>query len=180
VARPLAPSGISSFWLFGGRERSQDHHPGHSWPTLAVRSVTACLIAAATLSARPASAGHGLGERSGVPVIANPSANADPAPWWFDAIGAAQAKGTELCLSQQRPAAADKQLMEETGSGGTIDRLAPSRRWNRCWCLLDASQGPEWFAPKADGLPRAPPASPAVVPPTRTAGPAAGVALRGS
>jgi len=66
---------------------------------LAVRSGYSCLIAAAdTFRAAAVQQVSVWGERSGVPVIANPTANADPAAVVFDAIGAAQAKGTELVL----------------------------------------------------------------------------------
>ena len=64
---------------------------------LAVRSGYSCLIAAAdTFRAAAVQQVQVWGDRSDVPVIANPSANADPAAVVFDAIGAAKAKGTEL------------------------------------------------------------------------------------
>ena len=66
---------------------------------LAVRSGYSCLIAAAdTFRAAAVQQVQVWGDRSDVPVIANPSANADPAAVVFDAIGAAKAKGTELVL----------------------------------------------------------------------------------
>ena len=66
---------------------------------LAVRSGYSCLIAAAdTFRAAAVQQVQVWGERSGVPVIANPSANADPAAVVYDAIGAAKAQGTELVL----------------------------------------------------------------------------------
>ncbi|NQW38983.1 MAG: signal recognition particle receptor subunit alpha, partial [Cyanobacteria bacterium] len=66
---------------------------------LAVRSGYSCLIAAAdTFRAAAVQQVQVWGERSNVPVVANPSANADPAAVVYDAIGAAQAKGTELVL----------------------------------------------------------------------------------
>ncbi|MFN5697383.1 MAG: signal recognition particle receptor subunit alpha, partial [Cyanobacteriota bacterium] len=66
---------------------------------LAVRSGYSCLIAAAdTFRAAAVQQVTVWGERSGVPVIANPSSNADPAAVVYDAIGAARAKGTDLVL----------------------------------------------------------------------------------
>ncbi|MFO0137573.1 MAG: signal recognition particle-docking protein FtsY, partial [Cyanobacteriota bacterium] len=66
---------------------------------LAVRSGYSCLIAAAdTFRAAAVQQVSVWGERSGVAVISNPTANADPAAVVYDAIGAAQAKGSELVL----------------------------------------------------------------------------------
>ena len=66
---------------------------------LAIRSGYSCLIAAAdTFRAAAVQQVQVWGERSGVTVVSNPSANADPAAVVYDAIGAAQAKGTDLVL----------------------------------------------------------------------------------
>ena len=65
---------------------------------LAIRSGYSCLIAAAdTFRAAAVQQVQVWGERSGVTVVSNPSANADPAAVVYDAIGAAQAKGTTWC-----------------------------------------------------------------------------------
>ena len=58
-----------------------------------------CLIAAAdTFRAAAVEQVKVWGERSGVEVISNPGQNTDPAAVVFDAISAAQARGTELLL----------------------------------------------------------------------------------
>ena len=58
---------------------------------LAVRSGYSCLVAAGdTFRAAAVQQLQVWAERSGVTVIANPSANADPAAVVFDAIGAAR------------------------------------------------------------------------------------------
>ena len=66
---------------------------------LATRSGYSCLIAAAdTFRAAAVEQVRVWGDRSGVTVVSNPSANADPAAVVFDAIGAAQSKGLDLVL----------------------------------------------------------------------------------
>jgi fused signal recognition particle receptor len=110
---------------------------------LAVRSGYSCLIAAAdTFRAAAVRQVEVWGERSGVPVIANPSANADPAAVVFDAIGAAQAKGTELVLVDTAGRLQTKHnLMEELAKvRGIVDRLAPDAAVESL-LVLDASQG---------------------------------------
>jgi fused signal recognition particle receptor len=58
-----------------------------------------CLIAAGdTFRAAAVEQVKVWGERSGIEVIANPGQNTDPAAVVFDAISAAQARGTELLL----------------------------------------------------------------------------------
>jgi fused signal recognition particle receptor len=58
-----------------------------------------CLIAAAdTFRAAAVEQVKVWGERSGIEVIANPGQNTDPAAVVYDAISAAQARGTELLL----------------------------------------------------------------------------------
>jgi fused signal recognition particle receptor len=82
------------------------------------------------------------GERSNVPVVANPSANADPAAVVYDAIGAAQAKGTELVLVDTAGRLQTKHnLMEELAKvRRIIDKLAPEAVVESL-LVLDASQG---------------------------------------
>ncbi|APB34018.1 signal recognition particle-docking protein FtsY [Gloeomargarita lithophora Alchichica-D10] len=66
---------------------------------LATKSGYKCLIAAAdTFRAAAVEQVKIWGERAGVGVVSNPSANADPAAVVFDAIGAAQSRGVELLL----------------------------------------------------------------------------------
>ncbi|MEI6032289.1 MAG: signal recognition particle-docking protein FtsY [Synechococcaceae cyanobacterium ELA739] len=110
---------------------------------LAVRSGYSCLIAAAdTFRAAAVEQVSIWGQRSGVPVIANPSANADPAAVVYDAIGAARAKGTELVLVDTAGRLQTKHnLMEElTKVRRIIDKLAPEAVVESL-LVLDASQG---------------------------------------
>jgi fused signal recognition particle receptor len=110
---------------------------------LAVRSGYTCLIAAAdTFRAAAVQQVQVWGERSDVPVIANPSANADPAAVVYDAIGAAQAKGTELVLVDTAGRLQTKHnLMEELSKVRRIvDKLAPDAVVESL-LVLDASQG---------------------------------------
>jgi len=110
---------------------------------LAVRSGYSCLIAAAdTFRAAAVQQVQVWGERSGVPVIANPTANADPAAVVFDAIGAARSQGTELVLVDTAGRLQTKHnLMEELAKVRRIvDRLAPEAAVESL-LVLDASQG---------------------------------------
>ena len=110
---------------------------------LAVRSGYSCLIAAAdTFRAAAVQQVSVWGERSGVPVIANPSANADPAAVVYDAIGAARSKGTELVLVDTAGRLQTKHnLMEELSKvRRIIDKLAPEAVVESL-LVLDASQG---------------------------------------
>ncbi len=110
---------------------------------LAVRSGYSCLIAAAdTFRAAAVQQVTVWGERSGVPVIANPSANADPAAVVYDAIGAARSKGTELVLVDTAGRLQTKNnLMEELSKVRRIvDKLAPEAVVESL-LVLDASQG---------------------------------------
>ena len=66
---------------------------------LAVRSGYSALIAAAdTFRAAAVQQVEVWGERSDVPVVSNPSSNADPAAVVFDAIGAARSRKSDLLL----------------------------------------------------------------------------------
>lgn len=110
---------------------------------LAARSGYSCLIAAAdTFRAAAVQQVQVWGDRSDVPVIANPSANADPAAVVFDAIGAAKAKGIELVLVDTAGRLQTKHnLMEELAKvRRIIDRLAPDAVVESL-LVLDASQG---------------------------------------
>ena len=110
---------------------------------LAVRSGYSALIAAAdTFRAAAVQQVQVWGDRSGVPVVANPSANADPAAVVYDAIGAAQAKGTELVLVDTAGRLQTKHnLMEELAKVRRIvDKLAPDAVVESL-LVLDASQG---------------------------------------
>ena len=96
---------------------------------LAVRSGYRCMVAAAdTFRAAAVEQVSIWAERSQVEVVANPSANADPAAVVFDAIGAAQAKQVELLLVDTAGRLQTKHnLMEELAKIRTIiDRKAPA------------------------------------------------------
>ncbi len=110
---------------------------------LAVRSGYSCLIAAAdTFRAAAVQQVSIWGERSGVAVVANPSANADPAAVVYDAIGAARSKGIELVLVDTAGRLQTKHnLMEELSKvRRTIDKLSPEAAVESL-LVLDASQG---------------------------------------
>jgi fused signal recognition particle receptor len=110
---------------------------------LAIRSGYSCLIAAAdTFRAAAVRQVEVWGERSGVTVVSNPSANADPAAVVFDAIGAAKAKGTDLVLVDTAGRLQTKHnLMEELSKVRRIvDKLAPEAQVQSL-LVLDASQG---------------------------------------
>ncbi|MEN9541967.1 MAG: signal recognition particle-docking protein FtsY [Cyanobacteriota bacterium] len=110
---------------------------------LAIRSGYSCLIAAAdTFRAAAVRQVEVWGERSGVTVVSNPSANADPAAVVFDAIGAARAKGTDLVLVDTAGRLQTKHnLMEELSKVRRIvDKLAPEAVVQSL-LVLDASQG---------------------------------------
>jgi fused signal recognition particle receptor len=110
---------------------------------LAVRSGYTCLIAAAdTFRAAAVEQVRIWGERSGVTVISNPSANADPAAVVYDAISSAKAKGTELVLVDTAGRLQTKHnLMEELSKVRRIvDKLAPEAAVESL-LVLDASQG---------------------------------------
>ena len=110
---------------------------------LAVRSGYRCMVAAAdTFRAAAVEQVSIWAERSQVEVIANPSANADPAAVVFDAIGAAQAKQVELLLVDTAGRLQTKHnLMEELAKiRAIIDRKAPDAVVESL-LVLDASQG---------------------------------------
>ena len=110
---------------------------------LAIRSGYSCLIAAAdTFRAAAVQQVQVWGERSGVTVVSNPSAKADPAAVVYDAIGAAQAKGTDLVLVDTAGRLQTKHnLMEELAKVRRIvDKLAPDALVQSL-LVLDASQG---------------------------------------
>ena len=110
---------------------------------LAVRSGYSTLIAAAdTFRAAAVQQVQVWGERSGVPVVANPTANADPAAVVFDALTAARSRGTELVLVDTAGRLQTKHnLMEELSKVRRIvDRLAPEAAVESL-LVLDASQG---------------------------------------
>nr|YP_002049060.1 signal recognition particle-docking protein FtsY [Paulinella chromatophora]ACB42850.1 signal recognition particle-docking protein FtsY [Paulinella chromatophora] len=114
---------------------------------LAVRSGYTALIAAAdTFRAAAVEQVKVWGNRSNVPIIANPSINADPASVVFDALNAAKAKGTNLVLVDTAGRLQTKHnLMEELSKvRRIIDRLAPEANVESL-LVLDATQGQNGF-----------------------------------
>ncbi len=110
---------------------------------LAVRSNYSTLIAAAdTFRAAAVQQVQVWGERSGVQVISNSTANADPAAVVFDAIGAAKSKNTDLLLVDTAGRLQTKNnLMEELQKiRRIIDKTAPEARVESL-LILDATQG---------------------------------------
>ncbi len=110
---------------------------------LAVRSGYSALIAAAdTFRAAAVQQVEVWGERSDVPVVSNPSSNADPAAVVFDAIGAARSRKSDLLLVDTAGRLQTKHnLMEELQKvRKIIDRLAPEAKIESL-LVLDASQG---------------------------------------
>ena len=110
---------------------------------LATRSGYSSLIAAAdTFRAAAVEQVKIWGDRSGIQVVSNSTANADPAAVVFDAIGAAKAKGVDLLLVDTAGRLQTKHnLMEELEKvRRIIDRLAPNARVESL-LVLDSSQG---------------------------------------
>jgi fused signal recognition particle receptor len=143
-AQLLAPGrGRLNVWLMVGVNGVGKTTTLGKLANLAVRSGYSCLIAAAdTFRAAAVQQVAVWGERSGVTVVSNPSANADPAAVVFDAIGAAQAKGTDLVLVDTAGRLQTKHnLMEELSKVRRIvDKLAPDALVQSL-LVLDASQG---------------------------------------
>jgi fused signal recognition particle receptor len=97
---------------------------------VASKSGYKCLIAAAdTFRAAAVEQVKVWGERSGVEVISNPGQNTDPAAVVFDAISAAQSRGTELLLIDTAGRLQNKKNL--------MDELAKVRR------IIDKKVGPD-------------------------------------
>ncbi|KST67071.1 signal recognition particle-docking protein FtsY [Mastigocoleus testarum] len=110
---------------------------------LAQKSGYKCLIGAAdTFRAAAVEQVKVWGERSGVEVIANKGKNTDPAAVVFDAISAAQARGTELLLIDTAGRLQNKKnLMEELSKiRRIIDKKAADARVESL-LVLDATLG---------------------------------------
>ncbi|MFZ4803436.1 MAG: signal recognition particle-docking protein FtsY [Synechococcus lacustris] len=140
----LAPrKGVLNIWLLVGVNGVGKTTTLGKLANLAVRSGYSCLVAAGdTFRAAAVQQLQVWADRSGVAVIANPSANADPAAVVFDAIGAARSKGIELLLVDTAGRLQTKHnLMEELAKvRRIIDRLAPEAAVESL-LVLDASQG---------------------------------------
>ena len=132
-----------NIWLFVGVNGVGKTTTLGKIANLAVRSGYSAMIAAAdTFRAAAVKQVQIWGERSNVPVIANPSANADPAAVVFDAIGAAKSKNIELLLVDTAGRLQTKNnLMEELNKiRKIISKLAPEAEIESL-LVLDASQG---------------------------------------
>ncbi|HEY9827628.1 MAG TPA: signal recognition particle receptor subunit alpha, partial [Stenomitos sp.] len=102
-----------------------------------------CLVAAAdTFRAAAVEQVKIWAQRSGVEVIANPGQNTDPAAVVFDAITAAQSRGTELLLVDTAGRLQNKKnLMDELRKvRQVIDRKAPQAKVESL-LVLDATLG---------------------------------------
>ena len=144
IAPLLAPiKGRLNIWLIVGVNGVGKTTTLGKLANLAVRSGYSCLMAAGdTFRAAALQQLQVWAERSGVAVIANPSANADPAAVVFDAIGAARSKNIELLLVDTAGRLQTKHnLMEELAKvRRIIDRLAPEAQVESL-LVLDSSQG---------------------------------------
>ncbi len=140
----LAPErGTLNIWLMVGVNGVGKTTTLGKLANLAVRSGYTALIAAAdTFRAAAVQQVEVWGQRSDVPVISNPSSNADPAAVVFDAIGAARSRGSDLLLVDTAGRLQTKHnLMEELSKvRRIIDRLAPEAKVESL-LVLDASQG---------------------------------------
>jgi fused signal recognition particle receptor len=140
----LAPErGRLNIWLMVGVNGVGKTTTLGKLANLSVRSGYSALIAAAdTFRAAAVQQVEVWGERSDVPVVSNPSSNADPAAVVFDAIGAARSRNTDLLLVDTAGRLQTKHnLMEELQKvRKIIDRLAPEANVESL-LVLDASQG---------------------------------------
>ncbi|HIK54095.1 MAG TPA: signal recognition particle-docking protein FtsY [Synechococcales cyanobacterium M55_K2018_004] len=110
---------------------------------VASKSGYSCLIGAAdTFRAAAVQQVKVWGDRSNVEVIANPGKNTDPAAVVFDAISAAQARGTELLLIDTAGRLQNKKnLMEELSKiRRIIDKKAPDAKIESL-LVLDSTLG---------------------------------------
>ena len=149
---PIEASGVSllaperdrlNIWLMVGVNGVGKTTTLGKLANLAVRSGYSALIAAAdTFRAAAVQQVQVWGDRSDVPVVSNPSSNADPAAVVFDAIGAARSRSTDLLLVDTAGRLQTKHnLMEELEKvRKIIDRLAPEAKVESL-LVLDASQG---------------------------------------
>ena len=140
----LAPQrNILNIWLLVGVNGVGKTTTLGKLANLALSNGFSTLIAAAdTFRAAAVEQVKVWGDRSGVPVIANNSPNADPASIVFDAIGAAKSKNVELLLVDTAGRLQNKNnLMEElTKVRKIITRLAPEANVESL-LVLDATQG---------------------------------------
>jgi fused signal recognition particle receptor len=121
--------GQLNIWLISGVNGAGKTTTIGKLAHLAQKSGYKALIAAAdTFRAAAVEQVTVWGERSGVEVIANPGKNTDPAAVVFDAIAAAQSRGTELLLVDTAGRLQNKKnLMEELSKiRRIIEKKAPN------------------------------------------------------
>ncbi|WP_320663559.1 signal recognition particle-docking protein FtsY [Prochlorococcus sp. MIT 1223] len=132
-----------NIWLFVGVNGVGKTTTLGKLANLAVRSGYSALIAAAdTFRAAAVQQLRVWAKKSSVPLIANETANADPAAVVFDAIGAASSKNVDLLLVDTAGRLQTKNnLMDELEKiRKIIDRLSPNAEVESL-LVLDASQG---------------------------------------
>jgi fused signal recognition particle receptor len=135
--------GKLSIWLMTGVNGAGKTTTIGKLTHIAKKSGFECLIGAAdTFRAAAVEQVKVWGARSGVEVIANPGQNTDPASVVFDAISAAQSRGTELLLIDTAGRLQNKKnLMDELSKvRKIIDKKAPEAHVESL-LVLDATLG---------------------------------------
>ncbi|WP_448526727.1 signal recognition particle-docking protein FtsY [Parathermosynechococcus lividus] len=143
-AQDFAPQkGQLNIWLIAGVNGVGKTTTIGKLAHIASQSGYRCLIAAAdTFRAAATEQVKVWGQRSNVEVIANPGKNTDPAAVVFDAIGAAQARGTELLLVDTAGRLQNKaNLMEELKKIRRIIDKKASNATIESLLVLDATLG---------------------------------------
>ncbi len=140
----LAPEvGVLNIWLLTGVNGAGKTTTIGKLAHMAQQSGYTCTIAAAdTFRAAAVEQVQVWGARAGVPVIANPGKNTDPAAVVFDAISAARARQSDLLLVDTAGRLQNKKnLMDELAKiRRIIDRQAPEA-CVQSLLVLDATLG---------------------------------------
>lgn len=135
--KPIAPEKEAlNVWLITGVNGAGKTTTIGKIAHIAQKSGYKCLIGAAdTFRAAAVEQVKIWGQRSGIDVIANPGQNTDPAAVVFDAIAAAQARGTELLLVDTAGRLQNKKnLMEELSKiRRIIDKKLLTLKLNLYW-----------------------------------------------
>jgi fused signal recognition particle receptor len=134
---------ILNIWLITGVNGAGKTTTIGKLAHIAQKSGYRCLIAAAdTFRAAAVEQVKVWGGRSGVEVIANPGQNTDPAAVVFDAIAAAQARGTELLLVDTAGRLQNKKnLMDELSKIRRIIDKKADKAVVESLLVLDATLG---------------------------------------
>jgi len=139
----LPEKGRLNIWLVTGVNGAGKTTTIGKLTHIAQKSGYRCLIAAAdTFRAAAVQQVQVWGDRSNVEVIANPGKNTDPAAVVFDAIAAAQARGTELLIVDTAGRLQNKKnLMDELSKiRRIIDKKAPDAKVESL-LVLDSTLG---------------------------------------